>query len=210
MLIYFVISDFWCVQLHERARSKKRLIHVHENVKKELSNIPNLTKEEKDLDTKWEAFMKAKMDKMARHGKRWMKVRYLATKASYNAAITALETQKRLLEGNLGRVAKSDLEHLRRDLERLKTDRSEIEEKLKKAHKDRHNFQDDLYRAIGAKEQSKIDTANDEIGVSNLSIKLLKQSLTENTRYVNHMGIGSAITETCHPVTRCHVRIPHK
>lgn len=164
---------------------EKRLVHSYENVKRELSNIPELTKEDKGLDKKWEAFMKAQLKKMAEHGRHWMRVRYLATKASYKAAIAALKNQKKLLEKNLGRVTKSDLKSLHEDLARLKAKRVALEKELKETYEARKPLQTALYKAIKTKIQKNIDAAESNIGISDIAIDMLKQDLTKNKKDTN-------------------------
>ncbi|KAF2447208.1 hypothetical protein P171DRAFT_519497 [Karstenula rhodostoma CBS 690.94] len=164
---------------------KKRLVHIYENVKKELSNIPELTKEDKGLDTKWEAFMKAQLETMAEHGREWMRVRYLATKASYQTAMTALETQKGLLERNLGRVTKSDLQGLHENIASLKAKRKKLEDELEAAYEARKPLQTAKYDAIKTKIQKDITAATTDLEISSITIKMLKQYITENKKDTN-------------------------
>ena len=163
----------------------KRLIHSYENVKKELGNIPALTKEDKGLDVKWEAFMKAQLETMAEHGREWMRVRYAETKASYKVAMAALETQKGLLEKSEGMVKKSDLQGYHDKLATLKTTRVKLVKDLKGVYDERKTLQTTYYRAIKAKIQKDIDAAKSALDANDLSRDMLKQDLTENSKDTN-------------------------
>ena len=114
-----------------------------------------------------------------------MKLRYIATKASYKAAIATLETQKVLLMKNEGMVKKSDLQGLHDDIARLKTKHLQLEKDLKEVYEDRKPLQTALYKAIKTKIQNKINDAEADLGVNDLRKDILKQDLTQNKKDTN-------------------------
>ncbi|KAJ4354550.1 uncharacterized protein N0V89_006287 [Didymosphaeria variabile] len=164
---------------------KDRLIHSYENVRKELSNIPQLTQENKDLDRKWTAFMEGHLESIGNHGKNWLTGRYTATKAAYQSAINALVAQKNALNDNKGKVLKKDLQAHQAEVKRLKESAIRLKKQLDGAYKDRAPLQTALYKAIKTKNQAAINKADGDLKVNDLTLDSLKVDIAENMRDTN-------------------------
>jgi hypothetical protein len=164
---------------------KTRLSHSYENVKKELSNIPQLTQEKKGLDVKWTAFMEEHLESISKHGRDWLTARYAATKTAYQVAIKALEVKEADINNGKGMALRSALEQYKKDLERLKKRAIQIEQEKAEANKERKPLQTALYKAIKAKDKAAIKKADSELEENDLILASLTVDKNQNERDTN-------------------------
>lgn len=161
---------------------KERLVHISKNVQDELSNIPQLTQENKGLDTKWEAFIQAHLKDISKHARDWLTARYPATKAAYKAAIEDLKKQETALKADKGKVLMSDLKQHKADIQRLEQEAIQLKKDKTDIQEARQPLQTALYKAIKTKNQAAIDKADSELQENAEKLDSIKSDITENKR----------------------------
>lgn len=164
---------------------KNRLNNAYTNVKRELSNVEELTGEDEGLDLQWTIFMTEHLEAIGKHGRDWLMGRYRSTKAAYEDSIKALEKHEKDIINDKGKLLKSKIESLQKDIEASKTRISKIEADIEVTKKVRSGLFEKRDDAIGRKDDTATDKAEKDLNDNKSKLDAQKIELLEAHRDAN-------------------------
>ena len=166
---------------HKEVRD--RLKNTFDNVKRELSNVEELTGEDQNLHIHWTVFMTEHLDSIDKHGKEWMTARFADTKAAYKDAITAMEKHKKEhLEKKVKPLTRSTTETIVKDIQIAEREIEKLEKEIQSAKEDRKSLKSAYWVALRRKDQTEIDEAKGDLNKSKNKLKGLKQRMIEHQK----------------------------
>lgn len=158
-----------------------RLNNIFQNVKRELSNIEELTGEDVNLDILWTAFMTNKLQEIGKHGKKWLEDSLKATKKAYEEAIKDIEMEeKKHLEKKVKEMLRSTITALQKDIESLDAEVIKINKDIETTKAARKELQAANSKATESKDQAAIDKTEKELEVNEEELAALKKDRREN------------------------------
>lgn len=160
-----------------------RLNNIFNNVRKELSNIEQLTGEDVNLDISWTAYMHVKIETISEHGLTWLKKSFDEAKEAYKIAIediTKAEKEYNRKDKPPFLRNRKSLTKLKNEVDTLDEEKGEIDAKIKDAQDTRSNLQDTKYTAIRRRNRVDIARAEEDLDANKKVLKGLKKQRLEN------------------------------
>jgi hypothetical protein len=159
---------------------KPRLDNIFENVRRELSNIEELTDQAEDLDKKWTIWMTERLEEMGKRANKWLKDKLNDAKEAYEDAIKEIKETERIRAAEPRKVLRSAKQKFKDEVEELEAQRKVIDRDVEATKKARTDLQTAEYKAIGSKDNAAIEKATADLKENARKLEALKVKRRHN------------------------------